>query len=120
MPLGLLWFGWTVKFRVHWMVPIVGTAFCGLGIYFVLIPIQMYLMDAFPLHAASAIAANVVVRSIFGTVIPLAGPALFARLGLGWGSTLLAILVLVFAPCSIFFLRYGEAIRENPRYQPNL
>jgi len=101
-------------------VLIIGTGFCGLGIYFVLISIQMYLVDAFTLYAVSAIAANVVVRSVFGTVIPLAGPALYTRLGTGWASTLLAFLALLFAPSSIFLLKYGEALRKNLKYQPNL
>lgn len=80
----------------------------------------MYLVDAFTLYAASAIATNVVVRSIFGTLIPLGGPALYARLGVGWANTLLAFLALLFAPCSIFLLKYGERIRKNPKYQPDL
>lgn len=31
VPIGFLWYGWSVKGGVHWIVPIVGTAFCGLG-----------------------------------------------------------------------------------------
>lgn len=31
-PVGLLWFGWTVQHRVHYIVPIVGTAFVGVGV----------------------------------------------------------------------------------------
>ena len=29
--LGLLWFAWTINPRIHFMVPIVGSAFFGLG-----------------------------------------------------------------------------------------
>lgn len=35
--------------------------------------LQMYLVDAFNIYAASALAAITVVRSIFGAVLPLAG-----------------------------------------------
>jgi multidrug resistance protein len=119
-PIGLFWYGWSAQYRVHWIVPIIGTSFCGIGILGIFLPIQMYLIDVFTLYAASAIAANTVIRSVFGTVIPLAGPALYARLGLGWGNSLLAFLGLAFAPFTILFLVYGEKIRTNPRFIPKL
>ncbi|KAJ5183426.1 major facilitator superfamily domain-containing protein [Penicillium capsulatum] len=31
IPVGLFWFGWTVNSHVHWMVPIIGSAFFGCG-----------------------------------------------------------------------------------------
>lgn len=119
-PIGLFWYGWTAEYRVHWIVPIIGTSFCGVGILAVFLPIQMYLIDVFTLYAASAIAANTVVRSVFGTVVPLAGPALYERLGLGWGNSLLALLGLAFAPFTILFLVHGEKIRTNLKFIPKL
>lgn len=34
---GLFIYGWTVYYKVHWIVPIIGTFFIGLGAYFVLV-----------------------------------------------------------------------------------
>lgn len=48
--------------------------------------INTYLVDAFTIHAASAMAANTVLRSIFGAVLPLCGLKMYAKLGLGWGN----------------------------------
>jgi hypothetical protein len=31
MPIGLFLYGWTVEKHVHWIVPMIGTAFVGLG-----------------------------------------------------------------------------------------
>lgn len=31
VPLGLFWFGWTAEFHHHWILPILGTGFFGLG-----------------------------------------------------------------------------------------
>lgn len=42
--------------------------------------IQTYLIDAFGMHAASALAANNLVRSLLGGLLPLAAPALYERL----------------------------------------
>ena len=120
VPIGLFWYGWAAQAHTHWTIPIVGTGLIGIGIMFIWLPIQMYLVDAYTLYAASAIAANTVIRSIFGTCIPLAGPALYARLGLGWGNSLLGFIALAFAPFSLLILKYGEKIRTNPRFQPKL
>ena len=120
VAIGLLWYGWSVDKHTHWIVPIIGTASSSIGILFVYLPIQMYLVDAFGIYAASAIATNTIVRSIFGALLPLAAPPLYRRLGLGWANTLLALIVLLFAPTGLLLLRYGEQIRKNPRFQLNL
>ena len=69
------------------------------------------------MHAASAIAANTVLRSVFGAVLPLAGLDMYDKLGLGWGNSLLGFVALAFIPVPIFFRLYGERIRTNPRFQ---
>ncbi|GAW23615.1 hypothetical protein ANO14919_131890 [Xylariales sp. No.14919] len=117
IPAGLIWYGWTAEYQIHWIVPIIGTLFIGVGINLVWIPIQSYLIDAFTIYAASALAANTVVRSIFGVVLPLAGQPLYDKLGLGWGNTLLAFIALATAPLTWLIMRYGERIRLHPRFQ---
>jgi hypothetical protein len=42
-----------------------------------------YLVDCFTTFAASAMAANTVLRSIVGAVLPMAGPSLYNNLGYG-------------------------------------
>lgn len=120
VPIGLFWYGWATDKHTHWIVPIIGISFCGIGILCVLLPVQMYLVDAYTLYAASAIAASIVVRSIFGVVIPLAGPALYRTLGLGWGNSLLGFIAIIFATASLLLLKYGESIRRNPKFLPQL
>lgn len=34
---GLIFYGWTVEYKVHWIVPIIGTFVIGFGAYFVLV-----------------------------------------------------------------------------------
>ena len=46
--------------------------------------IQTYLVDAFPQYAASAIAAIIVLRCIFGTILSIFGAKLYESLGYGW------------------------------------
>jgi hypothetical protein len=110
-------YGWTVHYNVHWIVPIIFTSLIGLGNLTAMMTIQTYLVDAFTIHAASAIAANTVLRSIFGAFLPLSGLSLYDALGLGWGNTLLGFISLAFIPVPIFFRYYGERIRTNPKLQ---
>ena len=80
-------------------------------------PISTYLVDAFTLHAASALAANTVLRSLVGALLPLAGPKMYDSLGLGWGNSLLAFIALALCPIPVLFYKYGERIRTSPRFQ---
>jgi hypothetical protein len=116
LPIGIFIYGWTADKGVHWIVPIIGTAFVGLGNLTGLMTIQTYLVDAFTIHAASAIAANTVLRSVFGAVLPLAGLSMYDALGLGWGNSLLGFISLALIPVPVFFRYYGEAVRTNPRF----
>ena len=117
---GLIWYGWSAQYRVHWIIPIIGTSFCGIGITYFFLVVQAYLVEAYTLHAASALAANVLVRCIFGVTIPLAGPPLYSSLGLGWGNSLLGFLALAVAPASMMLMKYGKVLRTNPKFVPEL
>lgn len=74
----------------------------------------------FSVHAASAIAANTVLRSIFGAVFPLFGLSMYDSLGLGWGNSLLGFVSLALIPVPVLFRIFGERIRTNPRFQVKL
>lgn len=79
--------------------------------------IQTYVIDAFALHAASALAAVSVLRSLAGFGFPLFGPAMFKALGYGWGDTLLAgIAILIGCPAPVLLWYYGERIRKASRH----
>jgi MFS family permease len=113
IPMSLFWFAWTVEKHAHWMASISGTFFYGIGQVMILNSTQNYFIDSFEKYAASAIAAGSVFRSLVGGVIPLAAPALFAKLGYGWGISVFAFTSLLLAPAPIVFYLYGERIRER-------
>ncbi|KAL2826025.1 major facilitator superfamily domain-containing protein [Aspergillus pseudoustus] len=112
-PIGLFWYGWTAYYRTHWILPILGTGFIGAGMVIAFMATTMYLVDAFTLYSASATAANTILRCLFAALLPLAGPAMFAKLDYGWGNSLLGFLAVAFIPVPFVFYRYGERIRES-------
>ena len=71
LPVGLFWYGWSVQAQTHFMVPIVGTGVMGFGLLMTFMPANTYLVDVFTVHAASAMAASTVLRSLFAAFIPL-------------------------------------------------
>ncbi|OAG38741.1 hypothetical protein AYO21_07094 [Fonsecaea monophora] len=120
IPAGLLVYGWSVVYKLHPLVPIVGTGLLGAGTLWTFLPIGIYLVDAFTVYAASATAATTVLRSILGAVVPLIGARLYESLGLGWGNTLLAGVSVALTPLIWVLIRYGETLRNSPRFQVKL
>ena len=115
IPVGFFIYGWTAEFKVQWAVPILGTLLIGFGMLAAFMCVNTYLIDAFELYAASAMAANTVLRSIFGGLFPLFGLQMYNTLGLGWGNSLLGFLGLALCPIPWIFYHYGERIRVNTK-----
>nr|A0A8K1AW52.1 RecName: Full=MFS-type transporter tndD; AltName: Full=Talaronoid C biosynthesis cluster protein D [Aspergillus flavipes]QVR97763.1 TndD [Aspergillus flavipes] len=112
IPAGLFMYGWSAYYRTHWIVPIIGTGLVGIGNIAVFMCITSYLVDAFTIFAASALAANTVVRSILGALLPMAGQSMYDSMGLGWGNSLLGFIAVVCIPIPWAMMRYGERMRE--------
>ncbi|KAI2620156.1 MFS general substrate transporter [Hypomontagnella submonticulosa] len=115
-PIGLFIFAWSAYPWVHWMVPIVGSGIFGCGTLLVFTGIFTFLVDAYPLYAASALAANSFTRCTFAGAFPLFGVQMYHKLGYQWGSSLLAFLTLAMMPFPYLFFRYGKQIRKKSRY----
>ncbi|KAJ5573636.1 uncharacterized protein N7459_008063 [Penicillium hispanicum] len=113
LPISFFWYGWTTDKDVFWIAPIIGMVPFSFGMMGLYLPIQTYVIDSYPAYAASANATLTAVRSLVGALLPLAGPKLFANLGLGWGNSLLGFIALAFVPIPIIFSRYGQRIREK-------
>jgi hypothetical protein len=70
-----------------------------------------YIVDTFDIYSASALAANMVLRSLGGAFLPLAGEDMYATLGLGWGNSLLAFIAVALIPVPFAIFKYGHRIR---------
>lgn len=79
--------------------------------------VSTYLVDAYTIYAASAMAANAVFRSLVGAILPLAGAPMYKALGLGWGNSVLGFISLALAPLPVVFYVYGERIRTSKMFQ---
>ena len=98
IPICLFWFGWSSRASVHWIMPIVGSGFFSVGTFLLFNSVLNYLPDAYPEYAASVLAGNDFMRSSFGAGFPLFATAMYHKLGVGWASSLLAFLAILFIP----------------------
>jgi MFS family permease len=113
IPITFFWYGWSVDKAVHWIVPIIGLIPFGFGMMGIFIPIQTYVIDSFPSFAASGVAALTVSRSLFGAFLPLAGPTMYAKLGLGWGNSVLGFVAIALIPAPMLIYKFGGRIRKS-------
>ncbi|CAF1049368.1 unnamed protein product [Adineta steineri] len=116
IPIGLFWFAWTNSPSIHWIVSIIASAPVGFGMVLVFISIINYLIDAYTIYSASVLAANSVIRSIFGAAFPLFTTQMFHTLGIHWASCVPAFLALVCVPFPFLFYKYGAKIRQRCKY----
>ncbi|KZV76811.1 MFS polyamine transporter [Peniophora sp. CONT] len=117
LPAGLFITGWTARADVHWIAPDIGIALIGAGVILNFQAIQTYVIDAFTLHAASALAAVAFLRSLCGFGFPLFAPAMYSALGYGKGDTILGVVAIVIGcPAPYLFWHYGERIRKGSRF----
>lgn len=116
IPAGLFIYGWTTYYQVHWIAPMIGSAMMSIGTIIITTAIQTYLVDSFSENAASVNAANTVLRSVVGGLLPLAGLDLYDAIGLGWGNSLLGFIALALAPVPVCLGIWGQKLRTNPKF----
>lgn len=117
IPIGFLCYGWSAQAHTHWIVPNIGAAIFAFGGILSFQGIQAYVLEAYPLYGASAMAATTLPRSIASFLFPIFAPALYRRLDYGWGNTLLAgIAVVVGIPAPLFLYYFGARLREKSPY----
>ena len=115
-PIGQLAFSWTcLPASIHPVAPIAFGILFGMGNTLSFIYGSNYLAGAYGMYAASALAGNAVMRSVFGAVLPLAGPAMYAAMTPRWAGTFLGLLEVLLIPIPLMFYKYGDRIRAKSK-----
>jgi len=99
-------------------VPTLSGLLTGFGLLAIFLQSLNYLVDAYLMFAASAIAANTFLRSLAGAGFPLFSQYMFKSLGVNWAGTLLGCVALVLVPIPVGFYFYGAKIREKSAFAP--
>ncbi|KAH8727552.1 major facilitator superfamily domain-containing protein [Phaeosphaeriaceae sp. PMI808] len=116
LPIGLFWFAWTNGPNTHWAVSVVASIPFGFGMVLIFLSIMNYLIDSYTIFAASVLAGNGIIRSIFGAAFPLFTKQMYAGLGVHWASSIPGFLALACIPLPFLFYKYGASIRKKCKY----
>ena len=98
MPAGILfsgsmfWLAWSGQTdSLHWIVPTLAGVSLATSMMLIFVAYLNYLVDSYLVYAASAIAANTIVRSAVGAAAPLFTNYMFESLGVGGGGSLVSL-----------------------------
>ncbi|KUI65043.1 hypothetical protein VM1G_00536 [Cytospora mali] len=115
----MFWFAWSANFSyVHWIVPTLAGVFLSASMMLIFVSFVTYLVDSYIMYAASAIAANTVVRSATASAAPLFTRQMFSALGIGGGGSLIGGVGALLAIIPFAFYKYGKQIRNKSRFAP--
>lgn len=115
--IGIFWLMWTGNYNsVPWIVPTIGGAFIGFGLIGIFLTSFNYLIDAYLLLAASAIAGNTFLRSGFGASFPLFAGYMLKGMGVNWAGLLLGLFSAALIPVPFLFYKYGKWLRQKSSY----
>lgn len=119
LVLGAFWFGWTGNYdAVPWYVPALALIPIGTSFTLVFISLLSYIVDCYTVYAASALAANTIIRSAVGAAFPLFTRQMYLGLGANWASSLLGLVALALTPFPYIFYVYGSKIRGWSKFAP--
>ncbi|KZO92337.1 MFS general substrate transporter [Calocera viscosa TUFC12733] len=116
--IAFFWFGWTSYPSISYWAPLAAILPLGVGVVLIFLSLFNYIIDAYLMVAASALASSTVVRSAFGAGFPLFATQMFDKLNPRWASTLLGCIALLLIPIPYVLARYGSVLRRKSRYAP--
>jgi hypothetical protein len=116
LALSMFWLGWTAKEGIHWIVPVLAAIPFGVAYLLIFMSLLNYLVDAYEVFSASAMAAASCSRSLFAVVLPFAAGPMFEGLGIQWACGVLGFVSIALGVIPFMFLKYGDVIRANSKF----
>ena len=117
---GLFVFGWTSGRNIIWIAPCIGAAMMGFAFFTIFQSALNYLIDTFQKYAASAVAANTFLRSVFAASFPLFINPMYHHLGIPWASSIFAFFGVLLIPIPYLFFVFGKSLRKRGKFGTNL
>ena len=84
IPLGLAGFGWAVRARAHWALPLAGSVAIGAGMVAGYVGGHAYIVEVFGEVAGSALAGAAMLRGVVTGGLVVVGWELYRKLGYAW------------------------------------
>ena len=118
IPIGLFWYAWEAHHSGHWAALVASGIPFGFGSFSLFLSTLTYLVNTYRAgFAASALAANGILRFTFSAVFPLFTVQIYNKLGVYWAGSVFAILSLFLLPIPWILFRYGKVLRMKSRLE---
>ncbi|CRG91770.1 Transporter mfs1 [Talaromyces islandicus] len=116
----LLWYGWSIQYKVFWLVPLIANFFTGFGIV-VIVSLSITMLTEFMPGDHRPLACSVLARNGLGCVGTVIGaPMLGSSLQNGWTFTIWAFVALACLPIVLILGIFGPRWRQAmPTQRPN-
>lgn len=116
LVISVFWFAWTAEYNsIHWIVPTIAGVFLAAATLLIFVVLLNYVIDSYEIYAASAVAANTVLRSACAASLPLFTDYMFNALGVGGAGSLIGGLAVLLLPIPFVFRKYGAALRARSK-----
>ncbi|KAI9676720.1 MAG: hypothetical protein M1822_008283 [Bathelium mastoideum] len=120
IPAGLFWFAWTAEPPRAAVLPVLAGVPFGVGFVALMLGIMAYLTDCYGRFAASALAANAVLRALLGATFPLFARGMYERLGTPWATSVLGFVSLAMTPLPWVFWKWGPWLRKRSKFHQRM
>lgn len=104
--------GWTLQVRTSLAVPLVVQFFAGFFVSGCMSMMMAMLVDLYPQHSATAMAASNLTRCSMGAVFTAVIQYMIDAMGLGWCYTFLGLLTMASSPLLWVVMKWGPQWRE--------
>ncbi|KGR07351.1 multidrug resistance protein [Candida albicans P78048] len=112
-PMACLIFGWTIKYREFWVIPLIGTALFGFASMLVIGATVTYLVDSLPGKGATGVALNNLIRQILAAIATFIVEPLLRAIGAGVLFSIIAGILLVSSLVLLYLKKRGAFFREH-------
>lgn len=111
---GLILYGWMAQYLFHWATVDTGILLTTFGMQLLGMPLQAYVIDSYPEHASSALAASQFLKSLTAFLFPLFAPSMYSALGYGWGNSTIALVgIALGVPAPLLLWYFGARLRAK-------
>jgi MFS family permease len=116
LPVGIFWFGWTALPPVPWISSILAGIPFGFALVMLFLGINGYLTDCYDRFGASALAANTMLRCLFGAGFAMFATDMYEKLGTPWATSILGFVALAMGILPLVFYKYGAKLRAASKF----
>ncbi|CAD0095794.1 unnamed protein product [Aureobasidium vineae] len=118
IPIAMFWMGWTSYPDISIWSPLGASVLFGFGILCIFISSYQYIIDAYEIYAASALASITLIRYVAAGGMTVVGVPFYQNLGVHYTCTILACISAAMVPIPYLFYFYGHKIRARSKYAP--